>query len=66
MNQILTVLMRDVIGGFNLLTLIGFLVMGLGLTQSRQGRRRAPIAFALMGLGTAMVFAGIYLAQHRA
>lgn len=66
MNQLLAALTRDVIGGFNLLTLIGFLVMGVGLTQSRQGRRRAPLAFALMGLGTAMVFAGIYLAQHPA
>jgi len=40
--------------------------MGVGLNQSRQGRSRAPIAFALMGVGTVLVFAGIYLGQHPA
>ena len=57
-------LTRDILFGLNLVTLVGFVLMGLGLTQSRQGRARAPAAFALMGVGTALVFAGIYLSQH--
>ena len=63
MDRLLAALGHDVVGGLNLLSVIGFLVMGLGLSQSRQGRRRAPLAFALMGVGTAVVFAGFYLAQ---
>jgi ascorbate-specific PTS system EIIC-type component UlaA len=57
-------LTKDVFQGLNLLTLIGFVAMGVGLNQSRQGRAKAPIAFALMGVGTALVFAGLYFA-HR-
>ena len=57
-------LTRDILFGLNLVTLVGFVLMGLGLTQSRQGRARAPAAFTLMGVGTALVFAGIYLGQH--
>jgi hypothetical protein len=56
-------LTRDVFQGLNLLTLIGFVAMGIGLNQSRQGRARAPIAIALMGVGTVLVFAGLYFAQ---
>jgi hypothetical protein len=37
--------------------------MGVGLSQGRQGRARAPIAFALMGLGTVLVFGGLYVAH---
>lgn len=54
-------LTREVFQGINLLTLIGFVAMGIGLNQSRQGRARAPIAIALMGVGTVLVFAGLYL-----
>ena len=59
-------LTREILFGLNLVTLIGFVLMGVGLNQSRQGRSRAPIAFALMGVGTVLVFAGIYLGQHPA
>ena len=55
-------LTEPVISGLNLLALLGFLMMGLGLTLTRQGRMRAPAAFALMGAGTALVFLGLYLA----
>ena len=57
------VLTRDVFQGLNLLTLIGFVAMGVGLNQGRQGRARAPAAFTLMGLGTVLVFAGLYFAH---
>ena len=56
-------LTREVFQGLNLLTLIGFVAMGIGLNQSRQGRARAPVAFALMGIGTVLVFAGLYFAR---
>jgi hypothetical protein len=56
-------LTREVLFGFNLMTLIGFVLMGIGINQSRQGRSRAPIAFTLMGVGTALVFLGFYLGQ---
>ena len=56
-------LTRDVFQGLNLLTLIGFVAMGIGLNQSRQGKARAPVAIALMGVGTVLVFAGLYLAH---
>lgn len=59
-------LTQDIFQGLNLLTLIGFVAMGIGLNQSRQGRARAPVAFALMGIGTALVFAGLYFAHARA
>ena len=55
-------LTEPVVSGLNLLALLGFLMMGLGLTLTRQGRMRAPAAFALMGAGTALVFLGLYLA----
>ena len=56
-------LTHDVFQGLNLLTLIGFVAMGIGLNQSRQGRARAPVAIALMGIGTILVFAGLYFAH---
>jgi len=58
-----TLLAQNILHGLNLLTIIGFVVMGIGLNQSRQGRSRAPIAFALMGLGTAVVFLGMYFGR---
>jgi hypothetical protein len=57
------VLTHEIFQGLNLLTLIGFVAMGIGLNQSRQGRARAPIAIALMGIGTILVFAGLYFAH---
>jgi hypothetical protein len=56
-------LTHEVFQGLNLLTLIGFVAMGIGLNQSRQGRARAPVAITLMGIGTVLVFAGLYFAH---
>ena len=53
---------QQILFGLNLMSLVGFVLMGIGLNQSRQGRARAPIAFALMGVGTVLVFLGLYLA----
>jgi hypothetical protein len=52
---------QPIVSGMNLLSLAGFVLMGLGLTFVRQGKLRAPAAVALMGIGTVLVFAGIYL-----
>jgi hypothetical protein len=58
MNDLFT---RDMFHGLNLLVVIGFVAMGIGLNQSRQGRARAPVAFAMMGIGTVLVFVGLYI-----
>lgn len=63
MDQLHDLLTRDIFRGLNLLVVIGFIAMGIGLNQSRQGRSRIPIAFALMGIGTMLVFAGLYVAH---
>ena len=54
-------LTREVLYGMNLLSLAGFVLMGLGLTLNRQGKLGVPLVFGLMGVGTALVFLGIYL-----
>ena len=53
---------REMFYGMNLLTLAGFVLMGIGLTLNRQGSVRTPVAFGLMGVGTALVFLGLYVA----
>lgn len=63
MEQLLTALTRNLVGDFNLMTIIGFVMMGAGLAQGRQGRRRMPFALVLMAVGTAIVFAGLYVAR---
>lgn len=63
MDQLHDLLTRDFFRGLNLLVVLGFIAMGIGLSQSRQGRSRVPIAFALMAIGTALVFAGLYIAH---
>jgi hypothetical protein len=46
----------------NILTLAGFLLMGIGLTLNRQQKVGVPIAFGLMSVGTVLVFGGLYVA----
>ena len=56
----MAILTQDLLFGMNAITLAGFVMMGFGLNQGRRGRTRAPLAFALMGIGTALVFLGLY------
>ncbi|HWD60175.1 MAG TPA: hypothetical protein VG308_17955 [Stellaceae bacterium] len=63
MHQLGDIFTRDIFHGLNLLVVLGFVAMGIGLSQGRQGRARAPAAFALMGIGTVLVFAGLYVAH---
>lgn len=56
----MAIVTRQMLFGMNALTLIGFVVMGIGLNLSRTRRIRPAIAIVLMGVGTALVFVGIY------
>jgi hypothetical protein len=56
------VLTKDILFGMNVLTLAGFLVMGLGLTLHRTGNAGIPLSIGLMCAGTALVFYGLFSA----
>ena len=53
-------LTKDVLFGMNILSLAGFAAMGMSLTLRRMANAGAGLCFGLMGLGTALVFAGLY------
>jgi hypothetical protein len=54
------VLTRDILFGMNILTLGGFIVMGLTLTLNRMGQAGKALSIGLMTAGTALVFFGLY------
>ena len=54
------VLTKDVLFGMNILTLAGFVVMGLTLAVNRMGRASKGLSIGLMAAGTALVFLGLY------
>jgi hypothetical protein len=54
------VLTKDVLFGMNVLSLAGFLVMGLSLTLHRTGNAGIPLSIGLMCTGTALVFFGLF------
>jgi hypothetical protein len=56
------VLTKDILFGMNLLTLAGFVVMGLTLTLNRMGQAGKALSIGLMAAGTALVFLGLYAA----
>jgi hypothetical protein len=53
-------LTKDILFGFNLLTLAGFVVMGISLSLQRSGQIGVPLSVALMCAGTALVIFGLY------
>lgn len=55
-------LTTDILFGMNILTLIGFVVMGLTLTLNRMGQTGNGLSIGLMAAGTALVFLGLYAA----
>ena len=57
-----TVLTKDILFGMNVLSLTGFLVMGLSLTLHRTGNAGIPLSIGLMCAGTALVFFGLFSA----
>jgi hypothetical protein len=54
------VLTREVLFGMNILSLVGFAAMGMSLTLRRMANAGAGVCIGLMGLGTVLVFAGLY------
>lgn len=58
----MTMLTKDILFGMNLLTLAGFALMFSGLNLSRTKQVRPLFAVILMGIGTALVFGGLYAA----
>lgn len=48
--------------GLNLLSLVGLVMTALGLSFARSAPGRRGLAIAVMGVGTALVFAGFYFA----
>jgi hypothetical protein len=55
-------LTKDILFGMNILTLAGFVVMGLTLTLNRMGQAGKALSIGLMTAGTALVFVGLYAA----
>ena len=54
-------LTKDILLGMNILTLAGFMVMGLTLTLNRTGQAGKALSIGLMTAGTALVFARLYV-----
>ena len=53
-------LTRDILYGMNILTLAGFVVMGITLTLNRTGQTSKLLSIGLMTVGTALVLGGLY------
>ena len=53
-------LTKEILFGMNLLTVAGFLVMGLSLTLHRTGKAGVPLSIGLMSAGTALVLFGLF------
>ena len=53
-------LTKDILFGMNILSLAGFLVMGITLTLRRMAGAGGPLCIGLMCAGTALVFLGLY------
>ena len=56
-------LTKDILFGMNILTLAGFIVMGLSLTLQRMAAAGRPLIIGLMCAGTALVLLGLYTGQ---
>ena len=55
-------LTKDILFGMNILTLSGFVLMGLTLTLNRMGQAGKLMSIGLMTIGTVLVFGGLYAA----
>ena len=54
-------LLTDNLFGFNVLSLAGFVAMGLGLTFRRMNTAGTLVCFGLMSVGTVLVMLGLYV-----
>jgi hypothetical protein len=55
-----SVLTKEILFGMNILTLVGLLLTGFGLTLRRMGRAGLPLCIGVMSVGTVLVLAGLY------
>jgi hypothetical protein len=53
-------LTKDLVFGMNVLTLVGLFMTGFGLTLRRMGNAGLPLCLGVMGVGTALLLAGLY------
>ena len=53
-------LTRDILFGMNILTLVGLIMTGFGLTMRRTARAGLPLCLSVMGVGTVLVLVGLY------
>ena len=53
-------LTKDILFGMNILTLVGLVLTGFGLTLHRTARAGLPLTVGVMGAGTVLVLAGLY------
>ncbi len=53
-------LTQDTLSGINILTLVGLILTGFGLTLRRMANAGLPLCFGVMGVGSALVLAGLY------
>lgn len=53
-------LTRDILFGMNILTLVGLIMTGFGLSMRRMAKAGLPLCFGVMGVGTALVLAGLF------
>ena len=53
-------LTKDILFGMNILTLAGFIIMGLTLTLTRMGQAGKALRLGLMTASTALVVVGRY------
>jgi hypothetical protein len=54
-------LTKDILFGMNVLTLVGLILTGFGLTLHRSANAGVPLSIGVMGIGTALVLAGLYV-----
>ncbi len=53
-------LTTDMLFGMNILTLLGLILTGFGLTLRRMANAGLPLCIGVMSLGTVLVLAGLY------
>jgi hypothetical protein len=53
-------LTKEILFDMNVLTLVGLLMTGFGLTLRRTARAGLPLCLSVMGVGTALVLVGLY------
>ena len=54
------ILTKDILFGLNILTLAGFVMMGITPTLRRTAQAGNALSIGLMVAGTALVFCGLY------